>query len=67
MIRQELTVGGGHASGQMGWMHFGLGEATAVKARVQWPSGEWSPWQAVPADSFSIWNKGSGLDRWSAP
>ena len=23
--QRELTVGGGHASGQLGWMHFGLG------------------------------------------
>jgi hypothetical protein len=24
-MRRELTVGGGHAGGQLGWVHFGLG------------------------------------------
>ena len=24
---REVTVGGGHASGQLGWLHFGLGSA----------------------------------------
>lgn len=52
VLRQELTVGGGHASGQLGWMHFGLGDATAVQVRVQWPQGAWSPWFSAEADRF---------------
>ena len=27
IVQRELTVGGGHASGQLGWIHFGLGPA----------------------------------------
>lgn len=55
VIRQELTVGGGHASGHLGWMHFGLGEAKAVQVRVQWPHGAWSDWSSVQADHFYEW------------
>ena len=37
--RHEVTVGGGHVSGQAGWSHFGLGGAQAAEVRVQWPDG----------------------------
>lgn len=36
----EVRVLVGHASGHLGFLHFGLGAATAVKLRVQWPQGE---------------------------
>ena len=39
-LRRELTVGGGHAGGQLGWIHFGLGPADAAEVRVQWPDGD---------------------------
>ena len=67
VIRQELTVGGGHASGHMGWMHFGLGTATQVKLRVQWPHGGWSAWQTAPADGFYMMDSERGLSAWKAP
>ena len=60
IIRQELTVGGGHASGHSGWMHFGLGAATAVKVRVQWPFSDAGPWQTVAADGFYVIDKAAG-------
>lgn len=44
---REVTVGGGHASGQLGPVHFGLGAATAAEVRVTWPDGEVGPWQSV--------------------
>ncbi len=47
---QELTVGGGHVSGQATPLHFGLGRATQAQMRVQWPSGDWTPWQDVDAN-----------------
>ncbi len=43
----EVTVGGGHASGQLGWIHVGLGDADAAEVRVQWPDGEIGPWMDV--------------------
>jgi hypothetical protein len=66
IIRQELTVGGGHASGHSGWMHFGLGAATTVKVRVQWPFSEVGPWQTVAADAFFTIDKTSGVSPWKA-
>ena len=59
VIRKELTVGGGHASGHSGWMHFGLGELKTtpqtVRVRVQWPHADrsdWGAWGTLAADSF---------------
>ncbi len=67
IIRQELTVGGGHASGHMGWMHFGLGAASTVKVRVQWPFSDFGPWQTVAADGFYVIDKAAGASTWKAP
>ncbi|MFM2036338.1 MAG: hypothetical protein RL459_1603 [Pseudomonadota bacterium] len=70
VIRREFTVGGGHASGHWGWLHFGLGEMAAgkqVKLRVQWPHGDWSDWQTVAADGFYVMDKAQGISPWKAP
>ena len=73
VIRQEHTVGGGHASGHSGWLHFGLGEATAVKVRVQWPHSAnlaWSEWMTVNADGFYTLRRDgdkSVATPWKAP
>jgi hypothetical protein len=61
VLRNELTVGGGHASGHLGWMHFGLGEALSARLRVQWPYGEWSPWYPVAADGFYLVDRERGV------
>jgi hypothetical protein len=66
-VRQELTIGGGHASGNLGWMHFGLGAAKDVKVRVQWPQGDWSAWQSAAVDAFYVLNRETGLAAWKAP
>ncbi len=69
---RQLTVGGGHAGGQLGWIHFGLGEASSAEVRVQWPAGEFGPWQKVGADGFFVivrdgeplsWSPGEGAPR----
>ncbi len=46
---QEVTVGGGHVSGQAGPSHFGLGDADNAKVRVIWPDGTIGPWSMVSA------------------
>ena len=66
-LLRELTVGGGHAGGQMGWVHFGLGEAGAAEIRVQWPGGEWGPWQRAEADHFAVIARGGAQPRYWAP
>ncbi len=58
-ITREVTVGGGHASGQLGWLHTGLGSATTAEVRVQWPDGEVGPWITVPADGFVLIERGA--------
>ena len=50
--RRELFVGGGHASGGIGWMHFGLGAAQTAEVRVRRPQGDWGAWHQVSADSY---------------
>ena len=50
-MRRELTVGGGHISGQLGWTHFGLGPAPRADVRVQWPDGETGPMAARAANT----------------
>ncbi len=67
VLRQELTIGGGHASGHLGWMHFGLGQAKSAKVRVQWPHGDWGPWQLVRSDSFYVVDREKGASAWTAP
>ena len=67
IIRQELTVGGGHASGHLGWLHFGLGQATQARLRVQWPQAGWSDWQTASADGFYTFEKGRALTPGKAP
>ncbi len=39
---QQVTVGGGHAGGQAGPLHFGLGDATQANVQVIWPNGDLS-------------------------
>ncbi len=36
---QEVTVGGGHAGGRAGPLHFGLGGAETTEVVVDWPDG----------------------------
>ncbi|WGH80135.1 CRTAC1 family protein [Jannaschia ovalis] len=44
---QEVTLGGGHAGGATGPLHFGLGAAKAAEIRVTWPDGTVGPWRVV--------------------
>jgi len=46
---REVTVGGGHASGQLVPLHFGLATADRADVRVTWPDGEVGPWLSVDA------------------
>jgi enediyne biosynthesis protein E4 len=62
----EVTIGGGHAGGQLGWIHVGLGEADAAEVRVQWPDGETGPWLALPVDGFGLIERdASEVRTWS--
>jgi hypothetical protein len=58
-FRRELVVGGGHISGQLGWEHVGLGDATSADVRVTWPDGEVGPWLKMDADTFGVVERGA--------
>jgi len=52
--RREVTIGGGHAGGQLGWNHFGIGDHNAAEVRVLWPGGKAGPWQRHPANGVIV-------------
>jgi enediyne biosynthesis protein E4 len=61
--RRELTIGGGHVGGQLGWMHFGLGDALVAEMRVQWPDGEVGPWLTLETNQFVTIERGVAVPR----
>jgi enediyne biosynthesis protein E4 len=66
IVRHELTIGGGHIGGQLGWLHVGLGAATSAEVRVVWPDGEQGLWLPIAADRFAIVERGAAaVQPWS--
>ncbi|MFV9673547.1 MAG: CRTAC1 family protein [Acidimicrobiia bacterium] len=57
-MQQEVSIGGGHAGDQLGWIHFGVGPSDAAEIRVQWPDGEMGPWLKVEANRFITIERG---------
>ena len=52
VMDQVIRVGGGHASGEATFIHFGLGTAERAEIRIRWPDGEWSGTYRVFANNF---------------
>jgi hypothetical protein len=68
VMRRELTVGGGHASGQLGWTHFGLGASGSAQVRIQWADGEMGGWMRTGANQFVVIAREAGqVQRWDPP
>jgi hypothetical protein len=67
IIELELTVGGGHASGQAGWTHVGIGSAEAAEVTVTWPDGEIGPAMRIVGGSFAVIERGAGAPRTWTP
>jgi hypothetical protein len=66
VTRRELTIGGGHAGGLLGWIHFGLGDASNADVRVLWPGGETGQWVRVSANEFRVVTRGvAEAHKWS--
>ncbi len=55
---REVQLGGGHASGQLGFIHVGLGVAERATVRIQWPDGEWSAAYRLFANHFAVISRG---------
>ena len=62
--RHEVTSGGGHLSGSVGWLHLGLGAADAAELRVIWPDGQAGDWQTLQAGTFQILRPDQPPERW---
>ena len=56
---RKVHVGGGHASGEAGFIHVGTGVAERAEIRVQWPDGEWSAPFRVFANNFVVIERGA--------
>ena len=52
IFQREVTVGGGHVGGVLGWHHLGLGAAPSTDIRILWPDGTAGPWQTLAANAF---------------
>jgi hypothetical protein len=63
--RHEIASGGGHVSGSVGWLHFGLGSSDAAELRVIWPDGTEDDWLTLPANGFHILQKGAAPAAWT--
>jgi hypothetical protein len=63
--RHEIASGGGHVSGSVGWLHFGLGAAETAELRVIWPDGTAGDWQSLPAQGFHVLRRGAAPQAWS--
>ena len=68
MQRREITVGGGHAGGSLGWVHLGLGPEATAGVRVKWPDGQAGEWIPVQANRFFVVErKRNQARRWVPP
>jgi len=56
---RKIRLGGGHASGQLGFTHIGLGVAERATLRIQWPNGEWSASYRLFANHFAVITRGN--------
>lgn len=65
VMRREITIGGGHASGALGWWHFGLGQVAQAEMRIIWPDGMVGQWEKVDGNSFYVAQRGKQMRRWS--
>jgi len=68
VMDRTVAVGGGHASGQAGFTHIGLGTAERAEIRVRWPDGQWSHSFRVFANNFVRIERGKAdAEYWLPP
>jgi enediyne biosynthesis protein E4 len=61
--QREVTIGGGHLGGGLGWIHFGLGTTDQAEVRIRWPDGELGRWLGVRANKFVEVERGAASAR----
>lgn len=62
-VVRDVQIGAGHASGQLGFVHFGLGVSERAQVRIRWPDGDWSHAYRVFANSHVIIERGAEKAR----
>jgi hypothetical protein len=68
VMNRTIQIGGGHASGHLGFVHLGLGTAERAEIRIRWPDGEWSHAYRVFANNFVRIERGAQqADYWYPP
>jgi len=60
---KDIQIGAGHASGQLGFVNFGLGVAERANVRIKWPDGDWSHSYRVFANGHVIIERGAEKAR----
>jgi len=65
ITRREITIGGGHAGGSLGWRHFGVDSAASVKMRTIWPDGQADDWATYASDTYYFVQRGQSARPWS--
>jgi hypothetical protein len=63
VVTRRVQVGGGHASGHLGWVHFGMGVAPRAELRIRWPDGDWSHPYRLFAGSHAVIERGAEAAR----
>jgi hypothetical protein len=67
-VIRKVAIGGGHASGHLGWVHVGTGAAERAEVRIQWPDGEWSaPYRVFTGNFVLIDRKSTAARYWYPP
>lgn len=54
---REITIGGGHAGGQLGPQHFGLGTHEKASFRVIWPDQTQTEWHEISVNQLHKINR----------
>ncbi|WP_245731393.1 CRTAC1 family protein [Loktanella fryxellensis] len=62
---REVTLGGGHASGHLGWWHFGTGPDAGAEVRVLWPDGTQGDWAPVAPGRFYVLGPDAAPTLWA--
>ncbi len=65
VMQREITVGGGHASGQATWIHFGLADMTDAEIEITWPDGSKSDPVKVEGNAFYVIAPGKAPQQWA--
>ncbi len=64
---RKISIGGGHGSDSLGFVHVGLGVAERAQVRIKWPDGSWSAPYRVFANNFVVIKKDDTNARYWYP